>query len=234
MPRLATLLAMRSRVRQQTDQEQSAFVTDGEIDAWINQGIAEVWRLLTTADSNRGIASDNIVTTSGTTEYALPSDFMAIRGLDYPLGGGRYADVHPYAFAERNQLVGMPTIGGGAAPCRYLVFRSGVDGADARISLLPDPGDATLVLWYVAVPPLLVSNTDDFDGIIGFEDYAVYHAAAQVRIKAEEDMSAELMHMQKIEARIKAEAPRRNRSGTVTIARVRNNWPARPWPHYPV
>lgn len=210
---------MRARVRQETDQEQSTFVSNAEIDAWINQGVAEVWRLLTTRDPNRGITTATISCTAGTTEYTLPADFMAIRGLDYPLGGGRYASLEPYAFAERNQLAGAPTVG--IPPCRYLVLRGSTDNAASRISLLPDPGTVNLTLWYVAVPELLVDDTDAFDGIIGFEDYPIAWAAMRVRTKAEEDFSSHMTDLARIEDRIKTEAGRRDRTGLEQIARVR-------------
>lgn len=213
---------MIARVRSVTDQEQSQFVTDAEIQDWLNQGVIEVWRRLTTADPNRGLSTATISATSGTTEYALPADFMAFRGLDFPIGGGRYVDVEPYAFEERNQLTGRTLAAGAtAAPCKYLVIRGDLDNSTTRLSLLPDPGTADYRLWYVAVPEAL-SVTSGFDGIAGFEDYPVYHACVEVRGKAEEDPSKELLRLQRIEEAIREEAPRRHRTGVQTIARVRN------------
>ena len=227
MPRLASLGDMQDRVRQETDQEQSTFVTDAELTTWINQGIAEVWRLLTSADPNRGITTATISCTSGTTEYALPNDFMAIRGLDYPLGGGRYISLEPYAFAERNQLTGSSTA---YVPIRYLVMRGSVDNSTSRLSLLPDPGTVDLRLWYVAVPALLSLSTDDFDGIAGFEDYPIAWAASRVRKKAEEDPSIEFADLARIESRITSEAGRRDRTGLEHVARIRGRVRQYPYP----
>ena len=221
MPRTATLAEMRSQVRRETDQEQSTFVSDAEINRWLNQGIAEVWRLLVNADPNRGLVSTTIATTTGTTEYALPSGFMAIRGLDYPLGDGRYCDVQPYAFTERNQLQSpLGTLVG--TPCRYLVLRGDVSNSTSRLSLLPDPGTASYRLWYVGVPATLSLDADTFDGIIGFEDYAVAWACERVRRKAEEDPSPHTQDQARIEVRIQQEAGRRDRSGNEHVARVRS------------
>jgi len=176
--------------------------------------------LLCTADPNRGLTSTTLSTTSGTTEYALPSDFMALRGLDYPLDSTNYASVEPFAFAERNQFLTGATYNG-IPPCKYLVLRGSVDNATSRIMLLPDPGTHSYRLWYVAVPATLSLDADGFDGIIGFEDYPIAWACERVRRKAEEDPSQHLQDQLRIEERIKTEAGRRDRSGNERVARVR-------------
>jgi hypothetical protein len=222
MPSTAALSTMRARVRAITDQLESDFVTDAQIDDWINQGVKHVWQLLTTADPDRGTSQATINTTAGTELYVLPTDFMSLRGVDYPISGGdRFVTMEPYAFKERNQYQTRwaPVY---RSPSKYRVLLGNREGTDARISFRPDPGTAAIVLWYVAVPPPLVADADRFDGIIGFEDYPVYWACIEVRAKAEEDDSSERMNLAAIEQKIQAEAGRRDRSGQQRIARVRN------------
>jgi hypothetical protein len=223
---LRTLLQMRSEVRSNTDQEQGEFVSDAEIDEWINQGITQVWQDLITVDPDRGTVETTITTVTGQEHYALPPNFLSLRGMDYPTGGTgtgtRHTDMLSYEFKERNdfqhQFSALETW---LAPYRYRVARGDVGGSSVRLSLRPVPkGAVDLVVHYVATPKLLLVDGDSFDGIIGFEVYPVAWASLQVRTKAEEDASTELAILQATEKRIQTEAPRRDRSAQKRIADV--------------
>lgn len=233
MARTVTLTTMIARVRRETDQEYDAAVvsaptiTDASITDWLNEGIAEEWQLLVTADPDRGLTTGTISVVAGTDEYALPSGFMSMRGLDYPVGSSRYVDVDPYEFAERNQLQGpwlasAATIGG-AAPFRYHVQRNAVSGSAARLSLRPAPtATVTLQIHYVAAPAALSAGADTFDGIIGLEGYAVAYARAKVhgRVQEPDGVALALADMARIRENIQLEAGRRDRSGLEVVARV--------------
>lgn len=209
-----TLAAMTIAARQVVGLVGSRFVDDTtEIHPAINRGIRRVWKLLTDGDSDRGLVITTLATTTGTTMYDLPARFMRIRGLDVALGNGRYREILPFALQERNlQARGRP---------RYRVIGNGVDGEDCQLWIEPDPGTATYRLLYVEAPPPLVADDDEFDGIIGFEEYPILWAAIQMRIKAQEDSSREEARLKEIEAEIIDEAARRDVSGNVKIARVR-------------
>lgn len=231
MARTVTLTTMIARVRRETDQEYATAivsdpaVSDAEITDWLNEGIAEVWQLLVTVDPDRGLTTSTVSVVAGTEEYALPSGFVAIRGLDYPIGSC-YADVEPYQFAERNQLQQpWPTSAylGGSAPFRYHVQRNGVSGSAARLSLRPIPTAAvTLQIHYVAAPVALSVGADTFDGIIGLEGYAVAYAKAKVHGKMQEPDGVTIANaeMARIRENIQMEAGRRDRSGLEVVARV--------------
>ena len=231
MARTVTLTTLIARVRRETDQEydpavvSAPAVTDASITDWLNEGIAEVWQLLVTPDPDRALTTSTITTVAGTEEYALPSGFEAMRGLDYPVGS-YYIDVKPYSFAERNQLqtpwATSATLGG-AAPFRYHVQRNGVSGSAARLSLRPIPtAIVTLTIHYVAVPVALSAGGDTFDGIIGLEGYAVAYARAKVHGKMQEPDGVAIAgaDMARIRENIQMEAGRRDRSGLEVVARV--------------
>jgi hypothetical protein len=130
MARTATLTTMIARVRRETDQEYdsavvtSPFITDAFITDGLNEGVAEFWQALVTVAPDRALTTTAISVVAGTEEYALPSGFQSVRGLDYPVGSDRYVDVLPYAFEERNSLQGpwpfVPAFGG--APFRYPII----------------------------------------------------------------------------------------------------------------
>lgn len=233
MARTVTLTTMIARVRRETDQEydtavvSAPAVTDASITDWLNEGIAEVWRLLVTADPDRGLTTGTLTTVVGTEEYALPSGFVSMRGLDYPIGS-HFVDVEPYSFSERNQLqtpwASAATIGGGA-PFRYYVQRNGASGSAARISFRPVPtANASVLLHYVATPAALSAGGDTFDGIIGLEGYAVAFARAKIHARLQEPDGVAIANaeMARILQNIKLEAGRRDRSGLEVVARVRN------------
>ena len=230
MARTVTLTTMINRVRRETDQEYSAsivsapFITDAFITDALNEGIAEIWQYLVTNAPDRARTSTTITVVAGTESYTLPSDFQAIRGVDYPVGSYA-ASVHPYSFEERNELQGPWTATIEGAPFRYHVHGSAVTGSAARISFRPVPAtSATVTVYYVAVPAALASGGDTFDGIIGLESYAVAYAKAKVysRTQDREGEAVAKAEMERIKFNIKMEAGRRDRSGLEVVAQVRD------------
>lgn len=225
-----TLAEMARGARQRTERVGSRFVDDAtEVYPWINEGIREFWRIITDVDPDRGLVTAALTTTAGTREYSLPSRFMRMRGLDFPLGGGRYRECLSYKFQERNSL---GFVSGG--PPRYRVIRGGVNGSAARLSLLPDPGSRTYLVHYVEAPAVLTLAGDTFDGVAGFERFPMAWAAIKIRGKAQESADLELLELNEVKASIIEEAGRRDVSGTAKIARTRKqrrhrrNFPV-PW-----
>jgi hypothetical protein len=227
MSRTVTLTTLIARVRRETDQEYDAavvsapFITDATITDWVNEGIAEVWQYLVTNAPDRARTVGTISVVAGTEDYALPSGFQAVRGVDYPVGDV-YVDVLPYSFEERNSLVGpwpvYPIDGG--APFRYLVYGA---GSAARISFRPTPtATASVRLHYVATPTALSAGADTFDGIIGLEGYAVAFTKDKVyeRTHDREGRMTAQAEMSRIKENILIEAGRRDRSGVEVVARV--------------
>ena len=232
MARTVTLTTMINRVRLETDQAYSTtivsapFITDAFITDALNEGIAEIWQYLVTNAPDRARTSTTIAVVAGTESYTLPSDFQAIRGVDYPVGSYA-ASVHPYSFEERNDLQGpwtaIDSIDG--APLRYHVHGSAVTGSSARISFRPVPAAAaTVTVHYVAVPAALSAGGDTFDGIIGLEAYAVAYAKAKVhsRTQDREGEAVARADMERTKTNIKMEAGRRDRSGLEVVAQVRD------------
>jgi hypothetical protein len=79
------------------------------------------------------------------------------------------------------------------------------------ISFIPYPTNAfSINLNYVPICPLMSDPTQDsFDGINGWEAYAVWKAVAMCKQKGEEDTSFALAEMEKLRTRIEGLAPDR-------------------------
>jgi hypothetical protein len=229
MARTVTLTTMIARVRSETDQQYDTVVvsapafTDATITDYINEGIAKIAQVLVAIAPDRMRTATTISVVSGTEDYALPSGFQAVRGVDYPIGS-TYATVHPFAFEERNELQApWPFSPTGGAPFKYHVYGNGVSGSSARITFRPVPtASATVRLHYVGVPAALTSGADTFDGIIGLESYAVSYAKSKIfaRTRQTDGYAEAMAEMAQCIEDIKLEAGRRDRSGLEVVARV--------------
>lgn len=199
----------------QADDGEGGFINLAEL--WVNQGIAELWRKLVHVSPDRYVISDDLTTTVGTSAYALEDDFLAIRRVDRISGTQRIA-------IERFEFQEVPYYSSdsrsGAMP-RYREIGQGVDGSNTQIHFDPDPGAHTYRIWYVAAPPILTADDDEFDGVAGYEDWAVCYAALRMCQRDETDPTAIMAEMARIDASIIASASHRDMGRAPRIANVR-------------
>lgn len=198
MARKVTLLDLKKRSRERADKVGSGFIQDSELVSYINSSACELYDLLVSAYGDDYFMNSYSFQTVGQTEsYNLPSDFYKLLGLDQKIGQ-EYLTLKPYQFNERNKY----RLG------TYWNALSGVGGpryklsAD-KISFLPVPdGQYNITLHYVPVCPLLVGDSDLFDGVNGWEEYIVIDAAIKMLQKEDSDCSLLVVQKQKIESRI--------------------------------
>jgi len=203
------------QVRSRTDQLSSTFIEDArDLIPWLNAGIAKVYNRLAARDATWFLTQSTVTTVSGTSEYALPSDFMTMNGVSYT-AGSRTIQVYEEPFGERHQRQHAQR------NVRYRVQRSGVDGSGVRIVFSPNPGARTYTIEYTPAPPTLEAG-DSWDGVAGFAEYAIEFACTKVRARADEDPSPHFAAMRDTVADIEAMGHRRNTGGGgPRIARVR-------------
>lgn len=218
-----TLGEMIGLVRSQADQEDNLFVLDSEITNWINQGIADFWRQMTRANPDWYILEYTLTTTAGTFEYNLYSlipAFALMRGIDLVVNSTRRVSLKPYQFQERNQRRGLPTAAFTAQP-RYRVARNAVDGAGSTLFFDSDPGNNSYILHYVPSPTRLLLNADNFDGVMGFEDWPVHYAVLKCREKAEEETALAEKRLAELQADVDDIARHRQLDVGAHIAKTR-------------
>lgn len=180
-----TLTQLIAEVRQRADSEtDDTFVTDAEVTRLINESIKELYDLLITHRGPEWYAvSSTASTTPGIDSYSLPSTMYKLYGVDVANSGGDPVDVKQFMFAERNRF---PRSGGWSNlyDVRYRLVGS-------KIQFIPVPASThTYTLWYAPLFTDLSSGSDTFDGINGWEEYAVVDAAAKVMEKEDNDSSA--------------------------------------------
>lgn len=229
MARTRQLLEMRDDAYKRADEENNTarFPTD-EVDRYVNQGIAAVYDLLVDARGQEyyeATPADTVMTTAQT--YPLPSTFYQLIKARIIVGVRQSWDLEPFTNAEESIIEDAQTASGPL----YYQLRAG----NIYVSPIPTAG-LTLRIRYVPASPVIPSSpgTGTFDGINGWEEYAVLYAAKCMATKnAEWDtvqaLSAELAAMQQ---RIKGLAYRRDRGHPERIQDVRGERFHRRWRHW--
>lgn len=169
MPTLAELVAGAKELADQVEDPQN----DEDVwKSWVNQGVQELHRIVRTAFEDTFFETIDFTLAGATYQYALPDDFLSIRGLDFMPDTTNRATVHRFNFAERN------TVGGGAfAPQLYP--GQGAAGRTYRVvsrtKLIIEPQEVAsgpYRLYYVPQPVALAEDDDDLeDALAPFAEY---------------------------------------------------------------
>ncbi len=223
MARARTLTSMMTDVRYRADMVNDGHVTDTMLTLWINQGLAELWDYLCKRYPDRYYSTSTFVTVSGTRAYAVPANFYQIRGLDLQIQG-QEIPVPSLTFQER---VG-PGTGNvlgyyGVPDLRYSV-RYNDTLAGMAVYLDPPPTSAlTFLLHYIRNIPLLAVGADTFDGVAGWEDFAVEYARALALERSEQDSTPAHAALARVKARINEMASLTDAAEQPKIADVRGS-----------
>lgn len=192
--RTKTLAELRTDVRSIADQPAtgSGFLSDAEINSFINTGIAFLFNKLSLVHGQEYFEADPVTytTVSGQTKYDLPPDFWQLNSVEMNDGGFRRA-LQPFMEKEH-----------------------------ARWAQYPVPGGFTFQLRYIPNPPQLKNDTDSFDGLAGWERWVVLYAAIQCLAKEESDTGVLKGEQREVEQLIEAAAPNRDAGWPERIADV--------------
>lgn len=212
-----TLAELRTAVRQRADMVNSQFVTDSELTSYVNQSIFELYDLLVQKyGDNYYVANPHTFSTSnGTDQYALPSDFYKLLGVEVAVSGGQdsYITMKPFNFSARNRY-SYPGISG------YL----GIYNLQYRLNgnnlfLMPSPqGGQTVRVWYVPKMTTLSADGDTLEGISGWTEYVIIDAAIKCMQKEESDVTVLMNQKQAMIGRIEAAAENRDAGSPATVS----------------
>jgi hypothetical protein len=203
---------MRSDVRLRADIVGNQFVTDSELNEYLNQSIAELYDRLIGSRGQEYYAKEQIITTSGAEGYALPADHYETLYVELDYGGTR-TRLGSYSFHERARLIGTSTPNAGV-PIAFRIIQN-------NLTLLPVPtAGFTVRHWYVPASVRLVLDADAFDGIDGWEEYAIWRAVAYVQQKEQLDAGFSLAFVTSIGQRIDRLAPFRATQNTERVTDV--------------
>ena len=200
-------------VRDRADQPGSAtsgFITDKEMTIWINSSIAELHDLLITSyGADYYLNKGDIALSEGTESYTLPADFYKLKGVDLKNSSisSRPFNLRPYNFNERNNYSQYSNT-------VYENYRYRVGGNS--LYLIPhesiNSGDI-VTLWYHPIATKLSLETDEFNGINGYEEYVILDCCIKAAIKEESDAASYYQQKSDMKMRIIESADNRSEGG---------------------
>lgn len=215
-----TLAQFRERSRERADMENSRFVSDAELNRYINSSIQELYDILVASRGENYYVNSSTIATTSTDTYSLPADFLKLMGVDIISGGKAYT-LRAFNWSERNRYK-EPYFINDNANLMYQVRGS-------NIVLMPQPqGNVQLKLWYIPRAVLLTLDTDSFDGINGWEEYVVIDAAIKMRVKEESPIDELVLAKQDMKARVLAASSARNSAEPSRVQDV-DGTPFRNW-----
>lgn len=209
MSRSVSLTNLITRVRQRADIESDLLrFTDAEITTNLNESIAELYDIILSAYGQDYFRSTYAITlVAGQSVYSLPVSFLSLISVDIFFGTTTnwVQTVAPYMENERNwyKFAAGLTM---ASPSYYRL-------QGANIAFIPVPnGTYTASINYIPTSPLLVVGSDTFDGINGWEEFAVLDAAIKCLLKDEEFATITVLEQRKsaIAQRIRDRATERD------------------------
>jgi hypothetical protein len=164
----------------------SSFVADSAtgLDAWINEAHQKLHGMLVEALGEEYVSSTaSLSIVAGTSDYAVPTGFFKLYGIDVTLGDYVYA-LQPYERLERNMYRNGRIL---ASRVRgYEVPRYSLVGSNIRLYPTPTQALTTTVL-YAPEATVLVNGTDAVSYANGWERFIVLDAAIQALAKEESD-----------------------------------------------
>tara|TARA_R110002167_G_scaffold88894_3_gene239589 strand:+ start:381 stop:1094 length:714 start_codon:yes stop_codon:yes gene_type:complete len=222
--------ALVERVRQRADMQSNLFVSDIEVQTYINAAISELHDILIqTYGQDYYVSTTIFATEAGTDSYSLSTkvgaDFYKLRGVDAQLNGSDYFTLSPFNFNERNlyQNWGSWSLAG-LTNVRYRMV-------GGNLVFSPQPEGVTNVrVWYIPTAQQFSSatpatSTTTFDDYNGYAEYVVVDAAIKCLQKEESDVS--VLRAQKVEMKRRIEEAADNRDAgsplSVTDIYVGNN-----------
>ena len=212
-----SLSNLRTVCRQRADQENSTFITDSELNDYINSSIAELYDLLIQSyGSDYLVSSTTFTTVTGTDEYDLPTDFYKLRGVDAQLGSGNdFLTLRPFNFNERNRFTDVAAWTHLGAPAvRYHLI-----GSKIKFSPIPDR-NATIKLWYIPTAPKLEFNSDELDQFNGYDEYVIVDVVIKMKLKEESDTTVEERQKAALKQRIEEASQNRDAAQPESVSDI--------------
>lgn len=222
-----TLLALRTAIRQRADMVNSTFVSDTELNSYINQSYFELYDLLVTTYEDYYIAPPLSIATDGSSQYTLPDGTLysaapalyKLTGVDLGLSNSNNAWVtlEKFDFISRNRFV-YPQITStypGLFNLRYRIVGN-------TLMFIPAPSSGQYFrIWYIPRLTTLVGDSDTADGISGWTEYIICDGAIKCGQKEETDVSVLAAQKGALIKRIEESAMNRDAGQPDTIGNVR-------------
>jgi hypothetical protein len=193
-----TLADLRAQCKLRFDAVNSSYIADSEWTIYINDGGSELHDLICLSDPSAIINKQNYSVVTPTQNYALPDDFYKVMGVYWNQANYRYS-------LDRTDFHGL----GSGSFLDAGILNSGNPYLYAlvgnQIYFYPYPtSTSTIELWYFPAYVRLVLDADtvDYPIVNGWEQFIVLTAVIKAKMKAEDDVQAELAEKKELKERI--------------------------------
>lgn len=206
---------LRTRARRRADMENSSFVTDAEIQDYLNSSIAELHDFMVKSYEDYFVSEQVYNVPLATGGVSLPDDFYKALGVDYS-SGGVTSTLRAFSFSERN-IYNTPV----AVIDRLAQPMYKIEGS--KLKLIPTNSQTgSITLYYVPLPTQFSTTVTEIETVIpGYEEFIVVATAIRMLMKEESDIGPLAAERQLLENRIiRALAPR-DASGSFAIRDIR-------------
>jgi hypothetical protein len=219
MSRTVTLTQLISDVRARGDLL-AVRHSDAEITRNLNQSLQELYDIIAENCPDYYLASSSISVTAGGDTYSLPATFYKVVGVDVT-DGGYQRMLRRYTFPERHQFQDSGT---DKVTTRYRIMGS-------NIKFRPVPTwSGTVTLWYIPRFVDLVSGSDDFNGVAGWEEYVIVDCVIKAKMKDEEDVRDWMTTKAILHQRILSECAERDNTEPDRVRDAESEIDLYPWP----
>lgn len=191
-----TLATLRTRVRERANMENSTFVSDSELNRYINYSINDLRDKMIIKTGEEYFADTEPYTlVDGTEEYSLPADFYKVISCQVLGDNGLYFPLKRFEYAEQNEYA------------RPLYYRSAdiryrIRGSKLVINPATNIGGRVIRLIYVPLPPELTQDSDTLEGFNGWDEYVILLSAIKCLQKEEQDVADLKQELMVMDARL--------------------------------
>ncbi len=229
--RLVTAATIIAEIRRRAE-VRAQYISDAELLAWVNLGLCALLDLVLEENETFNLRSGTINLVSGTSSYALPSDFYVLRGVEVLDTDAKWKRLAPFVWEQRPRQVAEDVA---RTSVKYelggiMVDPTGLETPGGpSVALYPAPNwtqSAGLRVWYVprltdlvlasAGPPAVTANKVDLSN--GWDEFIVQWCVVRVRAKMQEDPATDIALLRESSERIRRSARKRDLSPPGRIA----------------
>jgi hypothetical protein len=202
----------------ETVDEQNAFITDANIEERGNANLRKVFLALVRARGHDYFrAFTDITTEPNVSSYPLAANLLETLSLDRKVGD-RWEEVLDFNEAERNERDYWFSCIRSGAP-----FRFQLRGNNIEFSPVPRTVEIFRLHYVPQFTPITRALGNSFDGVAGFEEWAVWETLAEFQAKDSSDWTLSMAKAGWWEKEVESMAGKRNAGMPKRVQRVRHH-----------
>lgn len=171
-----------AEVRDLADMENTDFVTDTEITAYVNDARREAWQILAESYEDWYITAYDFATVAGTRDYSLPSDFIRLRKVFWVRDKSTSSE-REYPLRRVTWDATDSRDWAGDKPDRFMLR-----GSNIRLFPLVE-AVYNYRIYYSAAPAALTSASTSVEWEYGLDRFCVWDAVVRCLIKEKSDVT---------------------------------------------